>query len=160
MIVGFAAFAIGYAIFYWGLHHLPWYAQSGRFSLWQLLGLNVLTGENVGPFPDITLGGTAPTNASTQGVTVSQQQAPTATQQQTQQSTASLLAARKTSPSSSLFQQVQHIGSSPSLSQQAGVSPRGGFFNALTQAGTAGIPCIKIPFTSLHFGNCGGAPGA
>lgn len=79
MIVGFAAFAIGYAIFYWGLHHLPWYAQSGRFSLWQLLGLNVLTGANVGPFPDITLGGPMTPTPSTAGATLTSAQTTSAT---------------------------------------------------------------------------------
>lgn len=34
---GFALFAIGYAIFYWGIHHMP---GTHRYSLWTLLGLD------------------------------------------------------------------------------------------------------------------------
>jgi hypothetical protein len=38
MLFGFAMMAVGYAIFYWGLHHFPQYKDS-RYSLWTLLGL-------------------------------------------------------------------------------------------------------------------------
>jgi len=42
MVFGFALFAIGYAVFYWGLHHMPQY-QDERYSLWCLLGFPNMT---------------------------------------------------------------------------------------------------------------------
>ena len=42
MVLGFALFAIGYAVFYWGLHHMPQY-QNERYSLWCLLGFPNMT---------------------------------------------------------------------------------------------------------------------
>lgn len=41
MIFGAAVFIMGYAVFYWGLHHLSWY-KSSRYSLWCLLGIGSL----------------------------------------------------------------------------------------------------------------------
>lgn len=41
MVLGFATLAIGYAVFYWGLHHFPQY-QNTRYSLWVLLGFGPL----------------------------------------------------------------------------------------------------------------------
>jgi hypothetical protein len=38
MIIGFALFALGYAVFYWGLHHFI----TPRYSLYCLLGLGSL----------------------------------------------------------------------------------------------------------------------
>jgi len=44
MIFGLALIVFGYAIFYWGLHHMPWY-QNERYSLWAILGLGTLWGK-------------------------------------------------------------------------------------------------------------------
>lgn len=42
MVFGFALVAIGYALFYWGLHHMPQYVNQ-RYSLWCLLGFPNMT---------------------------------------------------------------------------------------------------------------------
>lgn len=42
MVVGFAMVAIGYSIFYWGLHHMPHNPPYPRYSLWALLGVGTL----------------------------------------------------------------------------------------------------------------------
>lgn len=39
MIFGLATIALGYALFYWGLHHFP---GQQRYSLWDLLGFGTL----------------------------------------------------------------------------------------------------------------------
>ena len=39
MVFGFALFAMGYVLFYWGLHHMP---GTRRYSMWVLLGLDAL----------------------------------------------------------------------------------------------------------------------
>lgn len=41
MTFGIAFMIIGYAIFYWGLHHMPQYTYE-RYSLWVLLGFGTL----------------------------------------------------------------------------------------------------------------------
>lgn len=38
--MGYALFAIGYVVFYWGLHHPPFKAD--RYSLWALFGVGTL----------------------------------------------------------------------------------------------------------------------
>lgn len=38
MIFGFGLMFLGYALFYWGLHHFPQYANE-RYSFWCLLGI-------------------------------------------------------------------------------------------------------------------------
>lgn len=43
MIIGLATLVFGYALFYWGLHHMPQYANE-RYSLWALLGFGNLFG--------------------------------------------------------------------------------------------------------------------
>lgn len=42
MIFGLITIVVGYAIFYWGMHHFPQYKSSQRFSLWELLGFGTL----------------------------------------------------------------------------------------------------------------------
>lgn len=39
MVFGFALFAIGYVLFYWGLHHMP---GLPRYSMWVLSGLDAI----------------------------------------------------------------------------------------------------------------------
>lgn len=54
LALGFTLFAVGYALFYWGLHHMP---GTKRYSLTQLLGLTALfPGVNVQTFQNVQLG--------------------------------------------------------------------------------------------------------
>jgi hypothetical protein len=41
MMFGLVLVVVGYATFYWGLHHMPHY-KHGRYSLWALLGFGTL----------------------------------------------------------------------------------------------------------------------
>lgn len=83
MIIGFAFVGIGYAVFYWGLHHFPGTKGWERYSLWTLVGLHALSqkagGKHyVGPTP-LQLGfGKAPSNPST-SASVTQPQSPSNT---------------------------------------------------------------------------------
>lgn len=60
MIFGVALFVIGYAVFYWGVHHFnnclgiePGVTNNcPRYSLWQLLGAGNL---NIGKTPPVQL---------------------------------------------------------------------------------------------------------
>lgn len=40
MAFGVIVFILGYAVFYWGLHHMP---GTCRYSLWTLLGLQAFS---------------------------------------------------------------------------------------------------------------------
>lgn len=53
MIFGVSSFAIGYAVFYWGLHHMPGYK---RYSLFELLAINKLFNVSIGMKPPVQLG--------------------------------------------------------------------------------------------------------
>lgn len=50
MLIGAAFTSIGYAVFYWGYHHMPW--EDKRYPLWTLLGLDRL-------IPGSMIGGSA-----------------------------------------------------------------------------------------------------
>jgi hypothetical protein len=51
MVFGLAALTFGYALFYWGLHHMPQYDKDDRYSLWCLLGLGSVFGKT-NPLPE------------------------------------------------------------------------------------------------------------
>ena len=42
MVFGMAMMAVGYSVFYWGLHHMPQY-KNQRISLWTALGIGSVT---------------------------------------------------------------------------------------------------------------------
>jgi hypothetical protein len=63
MTGGIIAFVIGYALIYWGWHHMP---GQPRYSLWYLLGFGSLFGKQVTPGTPVQLGTpTQPTQPGT-----------------------------------------------------------------------------------------------
>lgn len=74
MVFGFALFAIGYALFYWGLHHMPGFK---RYSLWTLFGLDAFyTALHPGQHLNIPPGQPVQFSTATQGVTAPSQTQP------------------------------------------------------------------------------------
>lgn len=62
MIFGYAAFVIGYAIFYWGYHH---FGNLPKYSLSYLLGFGSLFGTRLPPGPKVQIQEPGASNAQT-----------------------------------------------------------------------------------------------